>query len=171
MELLEVRIIGYKVMAKTEKILRFVGIFKYFGHNFMANGPIFKIYMSKCSIDPKELNDINLMRFYRDLLFLWPDIARGAQFSVHLETKNKFKNLLFWSDDISRVVCTFSHCLGQSRISRLKVNVTNYTVSTKTRHTDHQSASHCIPCPARRKQCIWRHRPKCLRDTKGRNFC
>ena len=47
----------------------------------MAKSPIFKSYMSKCSLDSKELNDIHLVRSYRDLLFLWPNIARGAQFS------------------------------------------------------------------------------------------
>ena len=40
--------------------------------------------MSKCFLlDPEESNAIQLMRFYRDLLLLWSDIGRGAQFSVH----------------------------------------------------------------------------------------
>ena len=46
--------IGRKVMAKTEKILKFIEIFKYFGHNFMAKHPFFNIYVSKCYLDPGE---------------------------------------------------------------------------------------------------------------------
>ena len=152
MELLEVRIIGYKVMAKTEKILRFVGIFKYFGHNFMANDPNFKIYMSKCSLDPKESNDIHLMRFYRDLLFLWPDIARGAQFSVHLQTKQIQEPPFLKRRHFSRGLHIFTSFGSVTHFTTESERY--YIVSTKTRYTDHQSASHCIPCPARRKQCI-----------------
>ena len=70
-------------MSKIEKILRFIGIFKYLGHNFMAENAIFKFYMSKCSLDHEESNDIHLMRLYRDLLLLWPDIASGARISVN----------------------------------------------------------------------------------------
>ena len=47
----------------------------------MAKGPIFKNFMSKCSLDHEKSNDIKLMRYYCDLLLYGQIIAHGVQFS------------------------------------------------------------------------------------------